>query len=190
MEEKWKDIEGYEDIYEVSSKGRVKTKEGKTTYSDLHGKRTWKARVLKQKTDKDGYKRVTLWKNKRGKDFLVHRLVATAFLSNPESKPTVNHIDGNPSNNYLNNIEWATYRENLLHAFKNGLNKSPDPIILQNVNTNELQYFGSKAEASEFLGRSKGYVSARVNAGEFVIDEYQIFVTKRERKDTEAIVNE
>ncbi|MEI5991410.1 hypothetical protein A5881_002945 [Enterococcus termitis] len=178
MEEIWKPIQGYQGIYEVSSKGKVKTSVGKKTYSSLHGVRTWKPRILKLKTDKNGYKRVTLWKNKSGKDFLVHRLVANAFIELKEGKDYVNHIDGNPSNNYAENLEWVNHSENLIHAFENRLNKSPDPIVLYNTSTKEVKYFYSKAKASEFLGRGHGYLSGIMKNGERFVDEYEIFTNK------------
>ena len=174
--EEWKNVEGYEDIYEVSDFGRVRTACGKTTESSLHGTRLWKQRVLKQKTDKNGYKRVSLWKDKSDSTFLVHRLVAIAFLEKPEGKDCINHIDGNPSNNYLENLEWCDHTENLIHAFETGLNKNPDPIILFNTNTGKTIHFRSKSEASQYLGRSKGYISAVLNKGKGEVDEYDVFI--------------
>jgi len=73
-------------------------------------------RPLKQKTDKKGYKRVELHIGGKQKTFLVHRLIATAFIENPEKKRTVNHIDGNTSNNRVSNLEWATHSEQMCHA--------------------------------------------------------------------------
>jgi len=181
----WKSITGYEGIYEVSNQGKVRTVEGKQTLSDLHGVRTWKARILKLKNDKGGYKRVCLWKNKISKDFLVHRLVAQAFLKAVEGKDCVNHIDGNPSNNYLDNLEWVNHRENLIHAYNNGLNKSPNPVVLYNSATNELKHFYSMAQASEFLGRSHGFVSNEIKKGNTEVDEYEIFTLKTSGKSIE-----
>lgn len=77
---------------------------------------------LKQHIKPDGYLSVTLYDKKRRKTFLVHRLVAEAFILNPKNKPTVNHIDGNKQNNNVNNLEWATFSEQEVHSFTNGLN--------------------------------------------------------------------
>ena len=77
--EVWKDIPGYEDIYQASNYGRIRSSEGKTTYSRKHGVRHWKSRVLKLKVDNQFSKRVSLWKDGKQKDFLVHRLVAATF---------------------------------------------------------------------------------------------------------------
>lgn len=173
--EDWKDIPEYEGIYEVSNKGRVRSAKDKTTKSKLHGTRKWKQRILRQKTDKNGYKRVSLWKNKVDKTHLVHRLVAQAFIPQVDGKEYINHIDGNPSNNYLENLEWCNHRENLIHAYKNRLNKAPDPIILYNLNTQKTKYFYSKAEASRFLGRSHGFISNLLRKGKTEVDEYEVF---------------
>lgn len=181
--EVWKDIPGYEGIYEVSDKGKVRSSKDKTTKSVLHGERKWKQRVLKQKIDKKGYKRVTLWKNKVGKDFLVHRLVAMAFLEKPDGKDLINHIDGNPSNNYLENLEWCTSKENVNHAFQNRLMTTQNPVVLVNTITNEAHYFYSKAKASEFLGRNKGFVSAVLKSGVSTIDEYEIYIQPGNNKE-------
>lgn len=67
------------------------------------------------------YKRVTFCKDGKTKRFLIHRLVALAFIDNPLNKPQVNHIDGNPSNNDMDNLEWCTQSENMKHAFRTGL---------------------------------------------------------------------
>ena len=74
-----------------------------------------------QSVNRDGYKVVRLYKNNKSTAKTVHRLVALAFLPNPENKPCVNHIDGDKTNNKLENLEWVTYSENTIHSFNNGL---------------------------------------------------------------------
>lgn len=175
MNEIWKDVLGYEGLYEVSSLGRIRSSKDKTTHSDYHGTRKWKQRIFKQKTDKNGYKRVTLYKNRSPKDFLVHRLVAIAFIPKVEGKELINHIDCNPGNNYVSNLEWCDYSENLAHAYKNRLNQSNDIIILLNKITNTPKVFISKSEASRFLGRDDKFLSGVINKGVNEVDEYEIF---------------
>ena len=133
--EKWKDIPGYEGSYEVSNKGRVRSKKGKTTYTKRHGKRVWKSRVLKEKNKTAREQRVDLWKEGEPKTFLVHRLVAMAFIPNPENKPCINHKDGDPRNNKIGNLEWCTYKENENHAKRNGLDGHSKVIYLTHKKT-------------------------------------------------------
>lgn len=113
MNEIYKEIRGYEGLYEVSNLGNVKSLPRLTT----------KGGVLSQENAKSKdaiYKRVTLCKNNVTKRFLVHRLVAAAFLPNPDNKPQVNHIDNDPTNNDVTNLEWSTGTENMQHSRKQG----------------------------------------------------------------------
>lgn len=80
-------------------------------------------RTIKPQVSRNGYIRVELWKDGRGKKYLLHRLLAQAFIPNPEGKPQVNHIDGDKENNALSNLEWVTQRENQIHAYKLGLQR-------------------------------------------------------------------
>lgn len=103
MEEKWKDVPGYEGLYQVSNFGRIKNHKGAILALNKRPSNTQERYLIK------------LSKNNKKRSFLVHRLVATAFIPNPEGKETVNHIDGNPLNNRSDNLEWATKSENHLH---------------------------------------------------------------------------
>lgn len=166
MEEIWKAIPKYEDIYEVSNLGRVRTIEGKTTYSNLHGERHWKSRILKFKESKKepfiGY-RVTLWKDKKPKDYLVHRLVATTFLENLiDTDLTVNHKDGNRRNNNVKNLEWMSREENIRHAFESDLQTTQKHIVITNVKTGAKAKFRSMAQAGKFFNNNDGYISNKL----------------------------
>lgn len=123
--EAWRPVVGYEGLYEVSSKGRVKrlarVAERKGTQGDL----SVAERMLSLPVTPKGYLRVQLANGDSHKNYMVHRLVATAFLDNPEAKPEVNHIDGDKANNAVANLEWTTSSENQLHAYETGL-KEPN----------------------------------------------------------------
>ena len=109
MTEIWKDVEGYEGDYQISNFGRVKSFKSKLPY-------------LINKFVNGGYYKLSLHKNGVAKrNVCVHRLVATAFIENPNDKPFVNHIDGNKLNNRADNLEWCTPKENHEHASKMGL---------------------------------------------------------------------
>ena len=174
VEEIWKDVTNYEGIYEVSNLGNVRTHINKTTHSARHGTRHWKQRVLKQKTDKCGYKRVELWKDKKQTTHLVHRLVATEFVYNEDEAnyTIINHIDCNTSNNVYTNLEWCNYSMNLEHAYINKLNSSPNMTVLINKVTGEEHVFISMAKASIFLGFNHGYISGKIKKQGFFENEY------------------
>ncbi|ARM67764.1 NUMOD4 domain-containing protein [Staphylococcus sp. FR124] len=161
MKEKWRDVVGYEGIYEVSNKGRVRTHKNKTTYTKKHGVRHWKQRYLKDKTPNGRDVRVSLWKDGKHKDFLVHRLVAFAFMPVVKGKECINHIDGNPKNNNVENLEWCNHLENNRHAFETGLMHTNMAVKL--INHLGIEYeFISMSRASQFLGRNNGYISTKL----------------------------
>lgn len=146
-EEIWRTIEDYP-TYKVSNLGQVRNiKTG---------------RVLRPSRDAGGYLRVILCLNGKPKSHLIHRLVATAFIPNPENKRTVNHISGDKTNNCVDNLEWNTYSENIKHAFKMSLKINPKQKI-RCIETG--QTFESYLQASKYFGCGPGSIWGSVTKG-------------------------
>lgn len=127
----WKDVIGYEGLYQVSNIGRVKTLAKIRTGLEYRTKKTtyrqYKEKLMSQCIMRTYYA-VVLRKDGAYKTHLVHRLVAKAFIQNPENKPNVNHIDFNPLNNHLSNLEWCTQYENIHHTIRHGRSRTPQGI--------------------------------------------------------------
>ena len=157
MNEEWKDIEGYENLYQVSNFGRVKSLPKEKQFGNSFY--ITKEKILENQRDKDGYLEVNLYKNKKGKHYKIHRLVAKAFILNLENKPEVNHIDGNKENNCVINLEWVSPKENINHAYDTELIKRRTRIIC----INDGRIFKSITQASSFYGVSKSMISEVCN---------------------------
>jgi hypothetical protein len=115
MEEIWKAIEGYEGKYQVSNLGRVRSVERKTTLCNQHGEfqRKEHGRIKSQGMNrKDGYRNVKLYRDGKMRTLYVHRLVAQAFIPNPDNLPEVNHKDEDTTNNRVDNLEWCSSKYN------------------------------------------------------------------------------
>lgn len=143
----WRPIKGYDGDYLVSNLGRVKSLKNKKEY------------IFKPYIANSGYYKVNLRKNKISKTLLVHRLMGTAFIPNPENKPEINHLNGVKTDNQVTNLEWVTRNQNIQHAYKTGLMENTrKSIILSNeVRTTQIyskklnMQFGSCTEAANYL---------------------------------------
>lgn len=126
--EEWREIKGYEGRYEVSNMGNVRSIP-RQIINSLGRKRNLRSVLLKKNHMKSGYMMITLG---NGKNVLVHRLVAKAFIPNKECRPCVNHLDGNKGNNTVNNLQWVTYSENERHSY-DVLGKKPNKSALGKI---------------------------------------------------------
>lgn len=158
QEETWKDVFGFEGLYKVSNLGNI-LRLPKTTSRISHGDIFYGAKILSTDSlDKDGYVKTALRKDGKRYYLRVHRLVAEAFLENPDNLPVVNHKNGIKNDNRLINLEWCTISENTKHAFdelgrkghSGGTNR---PVAMINKDTNRvIKVFDSIKEASIYLG--------------------------------------
>lgn len=121
--ETWKPVVGYEGLYEVSDMGRVKT---------LHYKGGKEERILCEKKHLDGYLFVELYKNGSKKPITIHRLVATAFIENPNNFPCINHKDENKANNKAENLEWCTWKYNVNYSIARRKERNPQIRFTRN----------------------------------------------------------
>jgi hypothetical protein len=122
MKEVWKDIKGYEGLYQISNLGIVKSLVRKVvSVKKKKHMRTTKERILTNVINAQGYYMINLNINGTSKTCKIHRLVAKTFIPNPDNKCCINHIDGDKLNNEVINLEWVTHQENSKHAHKMGL---------------------------------------------------------------------
>lgn len=125
--EAWAIVEGYESLYEISSLGRVRRVGRATRNGDRYGGGARIGRVLAHLSQRGGYIAVQLWKDGRMRRFLLHVLVARAFIGRPPPGTEVNHIDGNKRNPAASNLEYVTRSENIRHAYRTGLRTANVP---------------------------------------------------------------
>lgn len=163
--EVWRDIDGYEEYYQVSNLGRIKS-----------CSRTIKGRMLNEKIKKSsincGYEKILLYKDSKHCGFTVHFLVAKAFIKNLKNKPCVNHINGIKTDNRVENLEWVTYSENNKHAYDTGLRNSNHiknnkykrkRVTSTNIKTKESKIFDSIYMCSLEIGVSTSTIGRILN---------------------------
>lgn len=164
--EVWKPIPGYEGIYEASNYGRIISLDRvvESVHQGKSIKRHIKGKLLSQGVDRGGYNFVVL-QNHSKRTMLVHRIVAELFLPSCDGTLQVNHIDGNKQNNSVENLEYCTASENIRHAIDTGLNKSREPVVALDPNSErEVMRFNSVIEAQiYFKGEDGSNISNALN---------------------------
>lgn len=159
----WKDIQGYEGLYQVSNLGEVRS---------LNYKKTGNIQNLKQTSNKDGYLKVMLHKNGKIKTYQVHRLVTLAFIENPNKYPCINHKDEDKTNNCVWNLEWCNYKYNNCYGTrikrfsesrkgKCSGKSNPKAKKVQCINTGKI--FNTIKEAGEYYYIDKSCISKYLN---------------------------
>lgn len=167
--EVWKDVVGYEGLYEISSFGRLKRLK-RTTLGKDGVEYNYPELIIKGDYDKDGYIRTTMSKNKKKKTKKIHRLVAEAFIPNPNNYPEVNHLDEIKDNNHVSNLEWTTTRGNANHGTRNErianhpnqlakINSWKKRVRVTDLKSGEVKTYESATKAGKHLGFDQTLIS-------------------------------
>lgn len=162
--EKWVDIKGYEGLYQISDRGRVKSLDRKIVYKDgsVH---SWKGQIIKKHISNVGYERVTLYTKGKSKKISVHRLVAEHFIDKIKGKNIINHLDCDRLNNNVDNLEWTTHKDNSKYMVEKNRNKKGIEVRRQKLGKKitgispegEIVFFDSYGQA-----RKKGYYHKQI----------------------------
>ena len=165
--EEWRDIPGYESFYQVSNLGNVRS----IRFNKIRNMKSW---------DSNGYRAVELYLNNNGYTVGIHRLVALAFIPNPENKPEVNHKDRNRSNNNVENLEWVTQSENIAHAYRNGVKPRPtyqnQPLQKEILDIIENKKYFSIREASRQTGHKRDTIKRSLDLNAPVCNNTHHFI--------------
>lgn len=147
--EEWRPVKGYEGLYEVSNLGRVRSLD-RIIKRRKNGNIVYKGMILKLQIKKKKRYGIILTKNHTTRNFMVHRLVAEAFIPNPKHLETVNHKDENPFNNNVNNLEWMTNRENLIYGTRTERIKKKIQKKVEKLTKDfeHIEYYDSLTEAA------------------------------------------
>lgn len=173
----WKDIPGYEGLYQVSNDGSVKS-----FHPNNKHEKPADGLLMKQYINPYKYFAISLFKNKKRCSVRVHRLVALAFIPNPKSLPQINHLDCDTLNNHVDNLEWCDASTNAIHAYANGLRKSKPGVLLgprkifiqKDMSGNTIREFNGTRELESELGvKNCNGISAAANGKSKTSHGYQ-----------------
>ena len=174
INEYYANVKGYENLYQVSCYGTIKSVD--KVVKNKNGYRTIKGKILTPKFDKNGYLKIGLVKDHKQKYYFIHRLVAETFIPNPNNYLVVNHINGDKTNNHIDNLEWCTQQYNIKHAYKNGLKKGVS-----------AEHKGSKNPKSKLTEKEVLLILENKKNGVHLKDCYVLFKDKISLKGFEQI---
>ena len=159
VEEIWADINGFEGLYQISNLGNVKA------LPKLINGRHRKERIMKSQLKKDGYLDVLLSKNNKRDRHLIHKLVAIAFIPNPNNYSCVNHKDENKINNFIMNLEWCDHKYNNAYGIRTikASNSCKKSIVQMDLNFNPIKIFKSATDAAKFYNFNRRHISSCCN---------------------------
>lgn len=192
-EENWKDIKGYEGLYQCSNNGNIRSLD-RYVYEHIGKKQFRKGQIIIPRLNKNGYLQFALNKESKRKMVYVHVIIASTFLDNPNSFVTVNHKDGNKLNNCVENLEWCSYSDNNLHSYRALHRKAadegstPKPVYIIDTINKSLQYFKSITDTSAFIKLSHTQINRYIHSNRKWKGRY-IFLTDNEKcvEDIEKI---
>lgn len=164
MEEIWKDIKGYEEIYQVSNFGKIKS--------------IIKNKIMKPWINNKGYQMIALWKNKEKHKYLIHRIVADNFLDIIIDKPFCDHIDGNPLNNKVTNLRWCTHKENC--NFEIAIERKKD----KQKEIHSRAEWRMKQSASKKIAMNKPEVKAKLKKSQAIAHANPIWIDKQRKRSS------
>lgn len=149
MKEVWKDIQNYEGLYKISNYGNIVSLKHAWGNRDV-------ARIVSQHITKKGYKRVGLHKDNKSKLYMVHRLVAETFISNPTKEQEINHKNYDRTDNYVNNLEWLSHTQNVRYSKAKKVNQ-------YDLNNNLIKMWDCARDAEREIGVDHGQISKCCN---------------------------
>lgn len=136
-----------------------------TRQGDVYSKKSGRWKKLRPQADTDGYLQVRLYENGKNRLTFVHRLVAETYIPRPRNCNEVNHKDGHKQNNCIDNLEWCSRRDNILHGHDHGLYRTRKPIVATNLETGNKANFSGQREAARILGVNQGNINRALKKG-------------------------
>lgn len=167
--EEWKDIQGYEGLYQCSSFGNIRSLD-RYVYEKTGKKQFRKGKIIIPRLNKNGYMQLALNKDGKRKMVYIHIITAKTFLNNPNNYETVNHIDGNKNNNKSNNLEWCSFSDNNKHAYtklhrkKSTAGGSPIGVYVIDTELKQMRFYNSITDTHLNMGLSHTQINRYIHS--------------------------